>query len=87
MRSIAYLVKNSYPELEGIDKDRLINAIDMAVNCDRYFRMIPNEEGKGYLKGEDWNDGKVLAQEWQLEEGNYESGYNSINEEIKKIIS
>lgn len=78
-RALVNLLIIRYPELEKIKKETLIEMVKDYNSMDRLWRMALDEHPE--LRGSDYSDGKILAQEKQISLG-YESGYN---ENIKKL--
>ncbi len=74
-RALRHFVIKIYPELELVNKDVFISAIDTAIATDRYIRKIQAEDKS--LRGSDYGDKEVLEQEAQIELG-YEGGGNDI---------
>jgi hypothetical protein len=64
-RGIANLISKKY----GIEipKDKRDDIIGDILTADRSWRMALKEEPS--LRGKDYNDGEVLSQEWQLNNG------------------
>lgn len=60
-RAIRHFLLPIYPEIEKVDKERMVALIDTAINTDRYFRLIQSEYES--LRGSDYPDKVDLEKE------------------------
>lgn len=72
-RAVWYILHNKY-YFDVIDKNLFMKIAPEMMSINRMFNLVQKQYTT--LRGDDYDDGKILAQEKQIELG-YEPGYNS----------